>query len=144
MLTRFLFVLLLGMCATPLVAQEAVSPPVKTVIDQMTSFYQLTPEQAVEMEVILSRELRNVGEIASLRTNAPVDYLDRMRAIRQNTQATTRRLLDSNQRRLFQAAQQRERAEWNTAYKALQAQGLDATAIELQLTQQYLEEKGWQ
>jgi hypothetical protein len=143
MLTRFLIILLLGVSVTPILAQEAVLPAVQATVTQLTSFYQLTPDQTAELETILNREVRNVTEIAMLRTNAPTEYLQRMRAIRQSTQAATRRLLNADQRRLFQAARQQERAEWSTAYKALETEGLDAETIELQLTEQYLQEKGW-
>ncbi|RME99365.1 MAG: hypothetical protein D6772_07800 [Bacteroidetes bacterium] len=139
MLIRLTIVLLLGIGASTLWAQTAPAPA----LSQMSKLYQLTPEQEAELATILARELRNISEIASLRTSAPDEYLERMRAIRKSTRAATRRMLNDTQRQLFQAASQRERSEWAQRYKALQMQGLSPTEIELQLTAEYLEEKGW-
>ena len=66
MLIRLTIILLLGIGLTPLLAQEAVSPSLNAALNELTGFYQLTPEQAVEMETILRREISNVDEIAEL------------------------------------------------------------------------------
>ncbi len=143
MLTRFTIVLILSMFFTPLEAQESASPAVDKEVAVLSGFYQLSPEQAIEVQTILRREVRNVNEIAVLRESDPYEYLERMVQIRQSTSAATRRLLNEDQRRLFKVARQQERAAWAEQYKTLQAEGLNPTQIELRLVDQYLTEKGY-
>lgn len=101
LLSCFVFLFTVGLYAQQ-DAKELNSAQV--VADQLAAKYQLDTKQSAEMLKIQTRLLRNESEIASLKTSDLPKYLNKMEAIEKGINFSIRKMLTTDQRKIFDQA----------------------------------------
>ena len=89
--------------AVSLMAQDAgiQEAEVQRVVEKFTTLYELNAEQVVTMTEIETRRLRNLQEIAAMQNSNPEEFRAKRRAIHKGTDVSIRRMLTSEQRKLY-------------------------------------------
>lgn len=107
---------------------------------QISQKYTLDAGQSAKMYSIQTRKLRNLAEIALLKTSNPSLYFHKMKSIQKGTQASIRRMLTTTeQQNLFQETQAEQRRLRAEKQAELQATGATQLEIEAALADIYLE-----
>ncbi len=97
------FVLFIGLSAF---AQEKSVAQVAT--DELVKVYDLDNKQAKEMLTIQERKIRNLEQISGMKDTDVKKYRHKHRAIQQSTDASTRRILNETQMKVYE----QRRFEW--------------------------------
>lgn len=106
--------------------------------DELVAVYQLNDQQTTQMLVIQERKIRNLEEIETIKVSDNRKYRHKYRAIQQSTDASIRRMLSSEQMKVYQ----QRRAEWRKK-RAARVLELKESGIELQELEDKLLEEGF-
>ncbi|MFT5164826.1 MAG: hypothetical protein ACI8P3_000049 [Saprospiraceae bacterium] len=92
--------------------------------------YDLDSKQAKEMLVIQERKVRNIDEIAGMKTTDIKKYRHKHRAIQQSTDASIRRMLTEAQMKVYEKRRLKWRAERAAKIAKLKESGMSLEEIE--------------
>lgn len=112
-------------------AQTIDRAAIQQATDDMAALYQLDEDQKTKMYTIQERHFRNMAEIESLSNSDQKLYVQKKRAVRMGTDASTKRLLTETQMPIFNAQQLERRKKESELIRQMKANG--ATKEEIQL-----------
>lgn len=120
-----LFALFLTICAF---AQKVTTAQEAT--NELVKVYGLDNDQAQDMLVIQERKVRNLNDIQSLKTSDEKKYRHKIRAIKQSTDASIRRVLNDEQMAIYQKRRSEWRVNRSKKIAALKESGMTMDEIE--------------
>ena len=112
-------------------AQTIDRAAVQQATDEMTALYQLDDDQKAKMYTIQERHFKNMAEIESLNNTDQKLYIQKRRAVRMGTDASTKRLLTEAQMPIFDKQQLERRKKESDLIKQMKANGASKEEIQL-------------
>lgn len=104
--------------------------------DELTKIYNLDSEQAKEMLIIQERKVRNLEEIAEMKTSDIKKYRHKYRAIQQSTDASIRRMLTEKQMKVYEKRKLKWREDRAAKIAKLKESGMTLEEIEDELLEE--------
>ena len=112
-------------------AQTIDRAAVQQATDELTALYQLDDDQQAKMYTIQERHFKNLAEIESLNNTDRKLYIQKRRAARMGTDASTKRLLTTAQMPIFDQQQLERRKKESDLIKQMKANGASKEDIQL-------------
>ncbi len=112
-------------------AQTNNSNEVTQAVEELTALYGLDAKQVEQMQVIQQRRFKNLAEIAPLENSDRKKYLLKLKANRQGTEASMRRMLTQDQLIILGSQLKERRIKESEIIKEFKAKGLSNEEIEL-------------
>jgi len=128
-----IFTLMIAITASAQLNQTAQSAT-----DELVEIYNLNEQQTKDMMVIQERRVRNLEQIKGMKDTDIDKYRHKIRAIKQSTDASIRRMLTEKQMEVYQ----RERTEWRKK-RAAKISDLKGTGLTFKEIEDKLLEEGF-
>lgn len=112
-------------------AQTIDRSAVQQATNELTALYQLDDEQQTKMLTIQERHFKNMAQIESLRDTDQKLYVQKKKAVRMGTDASTKRLLTEAQMPIFNEQQVERRKKESALIKQMKANGASKEEIQL-------------
>lgn len=130
LMKQFLSFCIFLLLAIGVQAQEVSRADIQVATDAAAATYQLQETQLADMYKIQERRLNNLSDIAPLKDTKYYVYLKKLEAIRLGTEASLKRLLDTEQRKVLYAQQVERRKRESALIQQLKAEGVQGKALE--------------
>jgi hypothetical protein len=124
----------------PALKETPADPAARTATEQLALKYTLNADQAKQMYTVQVRKLRNLKQIAELKTSNVALYKSKLQSLQNNTLVSVRRILNTKaQVEIYQKTQDDLRTQRAQKRESMLRQNADRAAIEIALLEIYAE-----
>lgn len=122
---------LVALLAVGAYAQSIDRAAVQQATDELAALYQLDDEQKAKMFTIQERHFKNMAQVEPIKNTDQKLYVQKKRAVRMGTDASTKRLLTEAQMPIFNEQQLERRKKESEIIKQMKANGASKEEIQL-------------
>ncbi|HMQ49803.1 MAG TPA: hypothetical protein PKA00_20315 [Saprospiraceae bacterium] len=127
---QLIFAIVVFLFSVSVQAQDNAAA-IRQATDNWVSLYQLNEDQSEKAYEIQERVSRQLGEIAALKQSDEKLYLQKKNSIRLGAQASLKRLLNEEQKAIFQEQQIERRKKESALIQQKKEEGASMEAIQL-------------
>lgn len=129
-----------GKPEVPALKAPPTDPVARSATEQLAAKYTLSADQAKQMYTVQVRKLRNLKQIAELKTSDLALYKSKLQSLQSNTLVSVRRILNTKEQvAIYQKTQADLRTQRAQKREEMLRQNADRTAIEIALLEIYAE-----